>query len=105
VLHNDADLETDEDKAIEVKCKDFIRAHMAMITYSLKHSYSYQRWQNVVNIMIEKEPGNSKVHRLRVIHIYEAEYNFLLQAKWCALINQAKTEQPLHDGQYGSRPG
>jgi hypothetical protein len=55
--------------------------------------------------MIEKEPGNSKIHRLRVIHIYEADYNFLLQAKWQALINQTELDKNLHNRQYGSRPG
>jgi hypothetical protein len=55
--------------------------------------------------MIEKEHGNSKVHRFRVIHIYEADYNFLLQAKWRNLISNAETHNLLHPGQYGSRPG
>jgi hypothetical protein len=52
--------------------------------------------------MIEKEPGNSKVHCLRVIHIYEADYNFILQAKWQTLIQHAEKHQVLHPGQYGS---
>lgn len=86
VLHNNANLKTDEGKAVEVKRMELISAYVAMINYSLKHSYSYKRWQNVVNVMIKKETGNSKVHRLCVIHIYEADYNFLLQAKWHALI-------------------
>ena len=73
-------------KALESKRKDLIRAQVSMINYALQHSYSYKRWKQVVNVMIEKEPGNSKVHRLRVIHIYEADYNFLLQAKWRSLI-------------------
>jgi hypothetical protein len=55
--------------------------------------------------MIEKEPGNSKVHRLRVIHLYEADYNFFLQAKWRDLIRHAEKNNSLHTGQYGSRPG
>jgi hypothetical protein len=55
--------------------------------------------------MIEKEPGNSKVHRLRVIHIYEADYNFLLQAKWREMIRTAEKDKTLHPGQYGGRAG
>jgi hypothetical protein len=105
VLRNDADLDTKEGKALESKHLDLIHAHVAMINYSLKHSYYFNRWKNVVNVMIEKEPGNSRVHHLRVIHIYEADYNFLLQAKWRALIQKAEIDKTIHDGQYGSRPG
>jgi hypothetical protein len=61
--------------------------------------------ENVVNVMIEKEPGNARVHRLRVIHLYEADSNFLLQAKWRAPLHHAKKNHSLHPGQYGSRSG
>jgi hypothetical protein len=99
ISRHDVDLTTDEGKEIESKRKDLIRAHVAMINYSLLHAYSYSRWKNVVNVMIEKEPGNSKVHRLRVIHIYEADYNFVLQAKWRHLISHAETHNLLHPAQ------
>jgi hypothetical protein len=105
VLRNDADVSTEEGQAIERQRKELIAAHVAMINYALRHSYSYHRWKNVVNVMIQKEPGNSKVHRLRVIHIYEADYNFLLQAKWRDLLQHAEQHELLHPGQYGSRSG
>jgi hypothetical protein len=105
VLQHDGDPTTDKGKAIESQRKDLIRAHVGMINYGLRHAYSYARWKNVVNKMIEKEPGNSKVHLLRVIHIYKADYNFLLQAKWRNMISHAETNHLLHPGQYGSRPG
>jgi hypothetical protein len=41
VLRNDADLDTEEGKALESKRNDLVRAHVAMINYSLKHSYSF----------------------------------------------------------------
>jgi hypothetical protein len=41
VLRHDVDLSTDEGKALEVKRKALITAHVAMINYSLKHAYSY----------------------------------------------------------------
>jgi hypothetical protein len=54
--------------------------------------------------MIQKEPGNSKLHRLRVIHIYEADYNLILGLKWREMMHAAEDESLLNDGQYGSRP-
>ena len=51
-----------------------------------------------------KEPGNNKIHRLRVLHLYEADYNLLLSLKWRELLHQAEDHDLLHHGQFGSRP-
>jgi hypothetical protein len=58
-----------------------------------------------MNVMILKEPGNTKIHCLRVIHIYEADDNLLLGVKWRQLLHQAKDQGLINDGCYGSRPG
>ena len=55
--------------------------------------------------MIYKEPGNQKVHRLRVIHIYKSDLNFLLGLKWKAGLHHGLKMGYLHEGQYGSIPG
>jgi hypothetical protein len=34
-----------------------------------------ERWQSSMTSMIKKAPGNSKINKLRVIHLYEADYN------------------------------
>ena len=105
VARNDADLTTVEGQETEHQRMELIRAHTAMLNYSVRYSYSFDRWKHVVNVMIEKDPGNSKIHRLRVIHLYEADYNFLLQAKWRELIHHAETNKSIHPGQYGGRSG
>jgi hypothetical protein len=43
--------------------------HHRMLNYALTHSFSYARWHTVVNGMIEKDMGQPKIHRLRVIHL------------------------------------
>ena len=55
--------------------------------------------------MIYKEVGNTKVHRLRVIDIYESDLNFLLGLKWKEGMHHALKHNYIHDGQYGSIPG
>ena len=65
---------------------------------------SYDQWKTVVNIMLEKDPGDLKIHRLRVIHIYEADYNILLSILWQNLMHLAEDHYLLNEGQYGSRP-
>jgi hypothetical protein len=37
------------------------------------------RWQVVVNAMLEKIEGKPFLHKLRVIHILEADYNLALK--------------------------
>ena len=45
-----------------------------------------------------------RLHRTRVIHIYEADYNMVLGMKWRIAMYQAEALRALNDGQYGSRP-
>ena len=55
--------------------------------------------------MIFKDVGNYKIHRLRVIHIYEADFNLLLAIKWRQLLQSAEQRQLINQGLYGGRPG
>lgn len=55
--------------------------------------------------MLQKDVGNPRIHRLRVIHIYEADYNLLLAVKWRQALHHAEDNRLLNDGLYGSRPG
>merc|ERR1711884_655074 len=71
----------------------------------IKHRYVLQRWKNIVNMMIYKEVGNIKIHRLRVIHLYEADMGLLWGAKWGKSMKNAVQENTLHPGQYGGLPG
>jgi exonuclease III len=75
----------------------------AIVSYGIEHGYSFQRWKQVVNAMIEKEPGNPQLHRLRVIHLYESDYNALLGIKMRQVVHRAEDTNSLHRGTYGSR--
>jgi hypothetical protein len=55
--------------------------------------------------MILKEPNNHKIHRLRVLHLFEADYNLVLGVKWRQLMQHAEQNHLLNEGQYGSRSG
>ena len=79
--------------------------HHSMINLALKNGRTYTRWHKVVNVMLEKEPGNPKIHRLRVIHLYEADYNLILSLKARSLVHHAEDNSLLNDSLYGARPG
>jgi hypothetical protein len=52
--------------------------------------------------MIEKEPGNPQLHRLRVIHLYESNYNSLLGIKLRQVIHKCEDLKTINPGMYGS---
>jgi hypothetical protein len=48
--------------------------------------------------MMQKEAGNSKIHHLRVIHIYEANYNLILGLNWREPMHAAEDKSLLNEG-------
>jgi hypothetical protein len=55
--------------------------------------------------MIEKDVGKPRIHRLRIIHLFEADYNFFLKLQWGhRLVRQAASLDLLHNSQHGSIP-
>ena len=77
--------------------------HLRLMNYALARGYSYHRWQTVANSMIFKEAGNIKIHRTRVIHIYEADFNLCMGLKWRSAVFQSEKMNELHQGQFGGR--
>ncbi len=78
--------------------------HVQMLNYALERGYAYQRWCTVFNTILFKDVDNVRIHRTRVIHIYETDYNLMLGIKWRIALYQAEALRELNDGQYGLRP-
>jgi hypothetical protein len=75
-----------------------------MLNYGLRHGYCYNRWKNVVTNLIEKDTDDPRIHRLRVIHLYEDCYNLLLGLSYRTALHRAEDSHVLNEGNYGSRP-
>jgi hypothetical protein len=56
-----------------------LQAQSNIINIPIQKGFSPKRWQTVVNAMLEKTPGNPYLHKLRVIHILEVDYNLALK--------------------------
>ena len=80
------------------------RLHVQMMNYALERGYSYKRWQTVANSILFKDVDSVKIHRTRVIHIYEADYNLILGIKWRHALYRSEMLNLLNKGQFGSRP-
>ena len=84
---------------------DILKCYVGLINYCVHHRYCLQRWKTIVNMMIYKEPGNVKIHRLRVIHLYEADQSTLWGEKWGKCLRKAVSDKTLNSGQFGGLPG
>ena len=97
--------ETPEFEALEATRRAVIDGHVTLLNYALHFEYSFDRWQSIVNAMLEKDPGKPKIHRLRVIHLYEWDFNLLLCVKWRKLLHHVCDQQLVNPACYGTMPG
>ena len=93
-----------EAKELETIRARILHGHLVLLNYALQFGYPYACWKRIVNTMLEKDPGQPKIHRLRVIHLYEADYNLILGVKWRKVLRHACTKGLLNDSCY-AQPG
>ena len=94
-----------EAKDLENKRQITLDGHLILLNYALHFGRPYDSWKMVVNAMLEKDPGTPKIHRLRVIHLYEADYNLILVVKWQQLLHFACDNGFINPSHFGSVPG
>jgi hypothetical protein len=83
-----------------------LQVYYNIVRVSTHCGISLSRWQQSTTAMIEKIPGCPKIHKLRVIHLYEADYNIILKIIWARkLVWHVHDNNRLNEGQAGSRPG
>ena len=61
---------------------DLIQYHCIMASLPLTYGFTPKRWTKAIQIMLEKNPGNPLIHRLRGILILEADLNWVLRLIW-----------------------
>ena len=99
------DLEDPGDKVmIEEKRDIIINVHFMMLQLAAKNRHVYARWRNILTCMIEKDVGSAKIHRLRVIHLYECNLNLLLGLYMREMDQHCENSHLLNQCSYGGRP-
>ena len=61
----------EEAEAFSYKQTAIAKVIVVIMNFCIRTGHVLHRWRVVVNTMIFKDPGNFKIHRLRVLHIYE----------------------------------
>ena len=60
---------------------DLVDLVVAMLNIGFSTGVALERWKRTVSVMLEKDKGSPKLHRLRIIQLFEADYNFLLASQ------------------------
>ena len=82
-----------------------LHIHNVMINSSLSLGVPLHRWTTSEVIMIPKEPNNIQINRLRLINLYEADYNLVLKFFWPHKTTKLADKLGLlGENQWGSKP-
>lgn len=80
--------------------------HSTMMSLPFQVGFAPERWSCVTDIMLEKEAGNARCHRLRILALFESDFN---QAKHILIgrkvTHHVEDNNLISTMQFGSRPG
>jgi hypothetical protein len=80
--------------------------YTTMMDLPMKHKFSPLRWQNAIQVLLEKDKGRPNIERLRTIQLVEADLNMVLRIIYGRrLVHHAEDHKLLPKSQFGSRPG
>ena len=95
----------DNNQSIKNKAEEILIIMHGLCDAALQKGFYLHRWKSVVEIMIYKKPGNIELESLRIINLFEADFNLLIGIVFGrrAMSYQSKNKI-IHKDQYG-RPG
>ena len=74
-----------------------------MTSIPLQKGFATSRWKRCTEIMLEKDPGNPMIHRLRIIVLLEADFNLALRTIWMRRLFTQAEKANFVDEQWGNR--
>ena len=74
-----------------------------MMSLPFQYGFINDRWTHSIDVMLEKKPGNRKIHMLRIIGLLEADFNTALKILFAKKMMTNAEMAGLNDEQWGSR--
>ena len=84
---------------------EILLVHLALLNFCATSGHSLKRWHTIITMTIPKQPNNFKIHKLRVIHIYEADLTAISSIWSRRMVQQHYKNESINPGSYGARPG
>jgi len=83
---------------------ELIEMHATMLQTAYDNEHVYERWEYILTCMLSKDNGIPRIHRLRVIHLYECDLNLLFSIFFRELDQHCEDNYLINKGVYGCRP-
>jgi hypothetical protein len=81
---------------------NFVSSLVKLLNIPIKYRFA-PKWCTSVTVMIEKDPGDPRIKRLHVIHLFEADYNLSLNLLWGKrMVYQGEDNNCFGKQQHGS---
>jgi hypothetical protein len=69
------------DETDEMSTK-ILQLHHKMLQLAQQRCKPFEQWKTETEVMLEKDKGDPKIDRLRIICLYKADYNLFLKIMW-----------------------
>jgi hypothetical protein len=83
---------------------DIIEMHAKMLQTAYDNEHVFKRWEYILTCMLGKDSGIPRIHRLRVIHLYECDLNLQFSIFFRELDQHCEDNYLINKGVYGCRP-
>jgi hypothetical protein len=71
-----------------------VAVHAAMISTPLAEGFCPERWQQAIDIMLDRIPGVPRINKLIIIRLLEADLNQVLQSAFARNVSKLAQETP-----------
>ncbi len=86
--------------------EEILNVHRIMLLIPFQTALVPHRWKKTVQTMLQKDPGQPWIHRLRIIELFDSQVNAGFQIFiGRRMIWEAVNKQRLHPASFGSTPG
>ena len=94
----------EERELLDALRTDIIELHALMLQTAYDNEHVYKRWEYILTCMLGKDSGIPRIHRLRIIHLYECDLNLLFAMFFRELDQHCEDNYLMNKGIYGCRP-